>query len=245
MVSRSPSIGNSTPRYYRLGPPRSVPVVHCLHHIANMLNETNIRQRNVLKKSESDVSSDSSTPPSSILHSSSETNLSDADKKQEHIPKKPLSLKERARVPYSFYVSVSSTILLQYCSGMWNISSLHSLLRSYKESARTAGNLVMQACSSLSNPTNTKQFTQTLMALACVLSLLYVFIIAPARAGLWTMPKARKHKTHRYMGLIFMVQYALAWVEFLTNYGGKDGTAAMSYIPHAVALNGTSQIQLC
>jgi hypothetical protein len=204
-----------------------------------MLNETSLRQRNVVKKSDSDLSSDSSTPPSSLLHSASDPSLSDADKKTDMaVPRKTLSLKERSRIPYSFYVSVSSTLLLQYCSGMWSMDTLKSLLNSYQESAKSAKDLVVQAYTVFANPTDSKQLAQTLLILACVLSLAYVFIIAPALAGVWTTPKARKHKIHRYMGLFFLVQYSLAWVEFLTNYVDKSGVAGSSYIPHAVALNG-------
>ena len=204
-----------------------------------MLKDTSLRQRNVVKKSDSDLSSDSSTPPSSVLHSTSDPSLSDADKAAtETAPRKTLSLKERSRIPYSFYVSVSSTILLQYCSGMWAWDTLNALLKSYTDSAKAAGNLVVQTYKTLSNPTDAKEVAQTLVVLACVLSVGYVFIVAPARAGLWTMPKARKHKTHRYMGLFFLIQYSLAWVEFATNYVGANGMAGISYIPHAVALNG-------
>ena len=203
-----------------------------------MINDTLLRQRNVVKKSDSDLSSDSSTPPSSVLHSTSDPSLSDADKAAESAPRKALSLKERSRIPYSFYVSVSSTILLQYCSGMWTMDTLYALLKSYTDSAKSSVDLVVQAYRTLSNPTDTKELAQTLIVLACVMSIAYVFVVAPARAGLWTMPKARKHKTHRYMGLFFLVQYSLAWVEFATNYVGANGMAGISYIPHAVALNG-------
>jgi hypothetical protein len=118
---------------------------------------------------------------------------------------------------------------------------VYSLLRSYSESAKATGSLVSNAYSTLANPKGTKELAQTLFVLSCVFMLAYVFIIAPARAGLWTLPKGRKHKSHRYMGLFFLIQYSLAWIEFLTNYVGENGVAGATYIPHAVALNGTIQ----
>ena len=62
----------------------------------------------------------------------------------------------------------------------------------------------------------------------------YVLVGAPLRAGLWTGQKSTKHMLHRYMGLFFLIQYSLAWVEFLTDYE----TAKTTYFTHSITLNG-------
>lgn len=196
-----------------------------------------------MQKSDSDLSSGASTPPpSTLLHTSSDPSLSERDdnhSKTEGVRRGPLSLKERSKIPFSFYISVSSAVLLQFCSGMWTMDTLLSLLRSYSESIKTTGDLVRSACDTLAHPTDAKEVAQTVFVLLGILSIAYVFLIAPAMAGLWSYPKARKHKTHRFMGLFFLAQYSLAWVEFFTNYKGSSGLGGTSYIPHAVALNGT------
>jgi hypothetical protein len=199
-----------------------------------------LRQRSAAK-SESILSSVISKQPSSeLLLSSSSSSLSCDDANKATEPKTFLSLEERAKVPNSFYVVLFSILLLQYCSGMWSMDVIHSLLNSYSKSAKSAGHLAGKAFKTLANPSDALETAQTIFALACVFLLAYVFIIAPARAGLWTLAKARKHKSHRDMGLFFLTQYFLAWVEFSTNYHGENGIAGASYIPHAVALNGTS-----
>jgi hypothetical protein len=80
-----------------------------------------------------------------------------------------------------------------------------------------------------------KEFGQALVVIAVVGSMLHVFFVAPFRAGMWTGPRSRKAVVHRYMGLLFLIQYFLAWVEFLTDYE----RARYSFLPHAIALNGT------
>jgi len=80
-------------------------------------------------------------------------------------------------------------------------------------------------------------YVYAVVSLALICPLFYVLIGAPLRAGMWTGTRAKKHKVHRYMGLLFMIQYALAWTEFITDYDkAKD-----SYFPMTVALNGLIQ----
>jgi len=84
---------------------------------------------------------------------------------------------------------------------------------------------------------NWREFGQVCIFTALVGSLLYVLLIAPLRAGFWTGSRSTKHKMHRYMGLAYLFQYFAAWTQYLANYeAAKD-----SYLPHFIALNGTSQ----
>jgi hypothetical protein len=98
-----------------------------------------------------------------------------------------------------------------------------------------------QAFTDISRPSEAMSIPRTLLVLAIVASLAYVFVIAPARAGLWSYPKAKKHKIHRFMGRCFLFQYTLAWVEYFNSDEGDTFRAGSSYIPHAVALNGVIQ----
>jgi hypothetical protein len=80
------------------------------------------------------------------------------------------------------------------------------------------------------------------VVLALTLSLGYVFVWAPFQAGMWTGTKARKQKFHRYMGLLYLVMYFCAWVEFGTNY---ENGAQNSILPHFIAINGEWRVCKC
>jgi len=70
-----------------------------------------------------------------------------------------------------------------------------------------------------------------------VVSILYVLFIAPFMGGFWTGKRSTKHLIHRYMGLAYLTQYALAWVELTRNYDSYEG----SFLPATIALNGLIQ----
>jgi hypothetical protein len=67
-----------------------------------------------------------------------------------------------------------------------------------------------------------------------ILPLLYVFFIAPFRAGFWTGRKSNRHMFHRYMGLCYLFHYVLAWIEFFTN----PSSSKTSYLCHIIAVMG-------
>lgn len=168
----------------------------------------------------------------------------DASTTKEQQPKeerrKPESLAERGRVPYSFYVSVLVIGMLEGCSGMWQMDTLRSWWSSFTTSIRTVRDLLeyekdlMQSIfeGDFREP---KEYLQAAVVTVLAGSILWVLIGKPLSAGLWTGERSKKHKMHRYMGLFFLIQYGLAWVEFITNY---KGAGEFSYIPHTVALNG-------
>jgi hypothetical protein len=58
-------------------------------------------------------------------------------------------------------------------------------------------------------------------------------------ARFWTEPRTSKLKIHLYMGLAYLVQYFLAWVDkFVSN---NDDPTKDNIIPHFIALNGLVQ----
>lgn len=152
------------------------------------------------------------------------------------------SLKERGQIPNSFYVTLATIFGLQYFSGLWCVATLERWYASLEESARTAATLLgytrdlaQIAVSDQADSITAKEYARTGAMALFSLSLLYVFVVAPAKAGFWTGRKARRHRIHRYMGISYLVHYTLAWIEFFTNYE----TSRTSYLVHIIALNGT------
>lgn len=183
-----------------------------------------------------DASSSSGSPPPSA--SSSNNDLKGLAKRK--------SLKERSKIPASFYVVLISVFGLEYFSGMWKWATVERWMKSMRVSIeQVAGMLTYTLELFQSAVTGEKreasEYIQTAIVAVLVFSLAYVFLIAPALAGLWSFPRARKATLHRFMGLAYITQYSLAWVEFLTLYGAG---AESSYLTHTAALNGESKIRI-
>jgi hypothetical protein len=147
------------------------------------------------------------------------------------------SLADRSRIPPSAYVTYGSILLLQYFSGMWKLETLESWFSSIVTSAVTCRELLGYARDLTKSAYDGEyhawtEYARTAVVLTVAMSLIYLFVVAPFKAGLWTGHKARKHKFHRYMGLLYLIQYFFAWVEFITNYSNG------SVLAHFVALNG-------
>jgi len=168
------------------------------------------------------------------------------------------SLEDRSKIPVSLYVTLTVVFGFQHFAGIWRPETVRSFLESVRTSNATirggleywrdlCKSLATEDSSSTASTTisrrdgdegrQTEDYVRAAMIFLSVASLAYVFVIAPFRAGLWTGPRARKHKLHRYMGLSFMALYTLTWVEFFTNYEAAE----VSVIPHVVALNGLLQ----
>ncbi|CAB9504094.1 expressed unknown protein [Seminavis robusta] len=153
------------------------------------------------------------------------------------------SLGERGRIPNSLYISVLIIILLQSCSGMYQVKTLQQWWASVTTSSRTIYNH-FEYLKDLMNSIymgdirGTQEYVIAAVVTALVASLVGIFFWAPLRAGVWTGQRASRHKMHRYMGLLFLIQYTLAWVEFLTDYRG-DGS--QSFLTHSLAINGVVQ----
>jgi hypothetical protein len=190
-------------------------------------------------ESEDSSTSDESgpTPTSSSVNSNDDvppTVIEDEGRK------KMESLKDRGRIPNSFWVTVVLIAMLEGCSGMYKMDTLRSWWSSFTTSIYTIRDLLQYekdlmwsvVSGDLREP---MEYLQATIVTVLAGSILWVLIGKPMAAGLWTGQRAARHKVHRYMGLFFLTQYTLAWVEFITNY---KGAGAVSFLPHTVALNG-------
>jgi hypothetical protein len=122
---------------------------------------------------------------------------------------------------------------------VWTLDTLVSYKTSIVTSLSTVGGLFAYCGAVIQSIVDgrylsAREYAAFAVVAACVLSLLIVFIVAPFRAGVWTGKRATRHRIHRFMGLAYMFQYSMAWVEFLTNYEA----ATRSYVPLFVAING-------
>jgi hypothetical protein len=154
--------------------------------------------------------------------------------------KPTMTLAERKKVPPTFYLSVFTILNLQYFGGMYTMEMPKSWWSSMTTSAYTCREIMVylrDLCQTAfrGEVTDWKELAYVGIACALVGCILYVLVGAPLRAGLWTGRKATRHKLHRYMGLLFLMQYGAAWVEYTTNY--LDG-GLTSYLPHMIAMNG-------
>jgi hypothetical protein len=154
-----------------------------------------------------------------------------------------MTLKDRSKIPASAYVTVGIIFGLQYFSGLYaNITHvLASLKDSVATSSRTLYDTIVylrDLCQSIASGNaqdNPRDYACAFIFCVLVGCLVYVLLVAPLRAGMWTGTRAKRHKVHRYFGLAFLIQYALAWIEYLTNY--EDGYRN-SYLVHTIAING-------
>jgi len=179
-----------------------------------------------------DISSSASSSPSN-----SSVDLNSLDPK---VSSRGKSLRDRSRIPASAYVTFGSILMLQYCSGVWAPETLKSYYSSVTISVETLGELLGYTRDLTRTAIDGEyrewtEYAKTATTVTVIFSLVYVFFLAPLRAGLWTGSRARKHIFHRYMGLLFLAQYFLAWIEIATNY---EGGAESSFLPHFISVNG-------
>jgi hypothetical protein len=160
------------------------------------------------------------------------------------------SLRDRGQIPLSAYVCWSLIFGLQYTSKMYSMSFLHSWWRSVTLASHEfyqyfayIRNVCQTLCdSSTRNTISSREMIWALGSVLLVASLLTILFIAPLRAGFWTGKRATsKHVFHRYAGLAYLIQYGLAWIEYLTLY---ETSARTSFLPHTIAINGKSTMVL-
>ena len=194
-------------------------------------------------ESEESSTSDESGPTPATNSSGVKDNKSMPTEVIEQQPRKRMeSLRDRGKIPNSFYVSIVCIGLLQGCSGMYKLETLQRWWSSVVTSIKKC-NSIMEYERDLMKSIFTgelrdpMEYLQAGVVTLLVGSILWVLIVIPFKAGLWTGQRASRHKMHRYMGLCFLLQYVLSWVEFITNY---HGVGEYSVLPHAVALNGAS-----
>ena len=156
------------------------------------------------------------------------------------------SLKDRSKIPNSFYVTVIGFVGLAYYGNILRVETVTSWMQSMRlsmdkvyeslvYSQELAQTLVANGSKGESQRRDISEYLQVSFITLSVLSLLYIFIWAPFRAGFWTGSRSSRHIVHRYMGLAYMLQYFLAWFEFSTNY---EDTGKDSFLPMFIALNG-------
>ena len=179
-------------------------------------------------------SSTESTPPTSRANSS-------VDLKELDVKSPPKTLASRSKIPVSMYVVAFLVVGAQYSGGVYSKEVVTSMRNSMVISAQATWNYceylrdLMKAVAT-GESKDPREIMMATVATLFVASTLYVLIYVPLRAGMWTGRRARRHKIHRYLGLLFLIQYFAAWIEFISNYdqGGKD-----SYLSHFIGLNGT------
>eukprot|EP00529_Nitzschia_sp_RCC80_P018820 CAMPEP_0113496906 /NCGR_PEP_ID=MMETSP0014_2-20120614/30359_1 /TAXON_ID=2857 /ORGANISM="Nitzschia sp." /LENGTH=507 /DNA_ID=CAMNT_0000390835 /DNA_START=126 /DNA_END=1646 /DNA_ORIENTATION=+ /assembly_acc=CAM_ASM_000159 len=152
------------------------------------------------------------------------------------------SLKDRSRIPLSFYVANTCLILSHYIIGFYSFDTLTNWKESMVHAYQGAFDGMAYLCTVMDDVwhgrvTDWSEVLYALVISCLVASVTMLLIGAPLRAGFWTGSRTKKHFVHRYMGLAFLIQYAAAWVEYLTNYDhAKD-----SVLLHFIALNGLIQ----
>ena len=149
------------------------------------------------------------------------------------------SLKQRSQLPNSFYLSVALVLAQSYASSIFTspATTIDTVYGSFQCSLRNLFTCIPSIIGFWSeNQDNRSMIECTIfLGLACaIVSSLEMLFVAPCKAGMRTGQRAKRHVIHRYMGLLFLIQYSLAWVEFTTNYEGYKH----SYFPFAIALNG-------
>jgi len=189
-----------------------------------------------------DSSSDESEPLDGAVPVS-RVNSADNLKSKSEDGKRAESLEERGRIPPSFPVTITGIFMLQACSGMYKWETLRVWWSSITTSSRTVYEYLdylkdLMNSAFVGEQRDTNEYTTAAIVTAVAASLVGIFFWAPFRKGVWTGKRASRHKVHRYMGLFWLIQYALVWVEFLTNY---DGGGSLSLLPHTLALNGIVQ----
>jgi hypothetical protein len=159
--------------------------------------------------------------------------------------KTPSTLRDRGQIPLSLYVSGALILGLQYSSNMYSMEFVQSWWRSVSLASHEFYQYcayIRDVCQTLADPSaqeavSTREVMGALVSVLVVASIVYILFLAPLRAGFWTGKRATsKHVFHRYAGLAYLIQYALAWIEYLTLY---DTSAKTSFLPHTIAINGT------
>ena len=155
--------------------------------------------------------------------------------------KRVQTLSERSKIPIAIFISIGLILALLYLCKVLYVFPEACL--SYKDSIALSvneGRIHLHLC--------VKKFLHSLIALdygrvgwdsakqgiclAVIICIFLIFFYFPLRAGLWA--KKSKHSLHRCFGMLWLIQYSLACVEFIYNYErAKD-----SYLPLCVALNG-------
>ena len=165
----------------------------------------------------------------------------DQDKMTANLRNRGRSLADRSKIPTSFIVSIVSVVWMHVFAGTFNGATLDSISGSYQTAMSQLRNLVtycnyltQSLLSGAEDGPEASEYMVTAVVTLAVAWVTYVLFLAPLWGGFWTGPRAKRHVIHRYMGLLYLMQYPLAWIELARSYD----TARESYLPHLITLNG-------
>ena len=137
------------------------------------------------------------------------------------------------------YVTLGVIVAIQYSVGAYSLETATNVVDTMKKGGLAIHDMLVYVRDVsekvfYGQVDDWKEPAYALVMSALLGCILYVLVGAPLKAGLWTGRKAKRHVAHRYMGLLFLVQYGAAWAHFLSDY--ED--ASSSYITHFISLNG-------
>jgi hypothetical protein len=154
------------------------------------------------------------------------------------------TMEDRTRIPSSAGIIFGYTFFLHFLTRFFSIETLQAWWHSMSTSAATSVRLLKESLAMFVPATvagdtikesTTSGYARTATILLVVFSLVYVFFVAPFRAGMWTGPRAARHRFHRYAGLLYLFMYTAAWVEYITDY---DYFNEHSVLLRSIAING-------
>lgn len=149
------------------------------------------------------------------------------------------SLKDRSRVPLGFYGIAFVFGCAHYASGFWSRKTMEGWLEAMSDAAYAyKGSFEylkdLSEAAFYGQITDWKEFCYAVALTFTVGCIFYVLVGAPLMAGFWTGRRATRHLVHRYMGLLFLTQYAAAWINYVTDYEKSIN----SILPHVIGING-------
>lgn len=160
------------------------------------------------------------------------------------------SMSDRKQIPKSFYIILGTIVGIQYFSDTYSMKTVTSYINSMTSSYNYMKSITHYAIYDVllggylnsTNNNNTNdiinqyEYIKVILIGSLCISLFYIFFFAPYRAGFWTGRRTNRHKMHRYMGLLYLIHYGAAWLEYFSpNYNPIRG----SYLCHFIAINGT------
>lgn len=230
---------------------------HNNNHNNNSKNNNEENSPPSLNESSDDESGTNHSHSSSSIHSdtdsctkdSSSGSSSNNSSSRSSVPLKPKrkSLEDRGAIPAGMMFGIASISVMQWCAdvpqnffGTILPNVKYTVIESVNDLKLTAVygcDLIMDLIHWRERPL--KEYFVALIVLAFLSSIFFVLLIAPLRAGMWTnRTRIKRHKLHRYFGLLFLIAYTFAWIEFIFDYENRGKN---SYLPHIISINGFIQ----
>ena len=231
---------------------------HNHNHNNNSKNNNEENSPPSLNESSDDESGTNHSHSSSSIHSDTDSCTKDSSSgssnntssSRSSVPLKPKrkSLEDRGAIPAGMMFGIASISVMQWCAdvpqnffGTILPNVKYTVIESVNDLKLTAVygcDLIMDLIHWRERPL--KEYFVALIVLAFLSSIFFVLLIAPLRAGMWTnRTRIKRHKLHRYFGLLFLIAYTFAWIEFIFDYENRGKN---SYLPHIISINGKSII---